>query len=551
MGRTSFVFGSNGSDMFEKLKFAESDTERIASVLAGSRYQFNVIRPLSMDPYEIRRKLDTAAGACGRDDTFICYFAGHGVLDEGELFLIVENSAKDLASTAVPAEAVTAALRPMQGSRQTVDFGLLSRGWRRRIASWRRHPGRGASIIVGKSPVLMASGRLERTRELESLQAGILTAGLISAMERNFHDADTDHDLNLTLDDIMVWLNEWTSGGMNENPIPRLFGEKKGTFLLTAPLAARTAHELLWADGSNLVFLQCAPVQPLGDFFESRRLGWIKSRPHRANEPGYALAIGKYPVTNGQYRDFVKAQKPRGAGEPTGLGFDGKAWKKGFRPWSDALFAADDLPVTCVSFSDAVKYCDWAASLKRNTGSFVDVQPFRFRDFAAFDTEFPNEDPAGWRDNVVVRVQRQMSPTPVNSPEAGGSRHNVSHLFGNVWEWCGTTFGMLRRRALNSENFANAYKLQRPHRNWNENVRLRGGSYLTDLGKSIPFLPSDKLESGIETRRCDIGFRVAAMVPTEELPEAIVQNLSLCRPLNLSHSIEQLSQINEWADFDF
>ena len=73
-----------------------------------------------------------------------------------------------------------------------------------------------------------------------------------------------------------------------------------------------------------------------------------------------AFYMDVYEVTNAQYREFVKASGHR---EPKGYGIvDGKYPKVqvDFVPWKDSRFNSPQQPVVCVSWEDAVAYCEWA-----------------------------------------------------------------------------------------------------------------------------------------------------------------------------------------------
>jgi uncharacterized caspase-like protein len=103
MARHAFVLGSNGSEAFGKLRFARSDAERIAATLSAQRYSFQIITPSTyVDPYLIRKELDTAAAACAEDDSFIIYFSGHGALVGGRLMLVLDETVPGRQTTYLP-----------------------------------------------------------------------------------------------------------------------------------------------------------------------------------------------------------------------------------------------------------------------------------------------------------------------------------------------------------------------------------------------------------------------------------------------------------------
>ena len=87
--RRAVVMGSNGSPNLSPLQYALEDAKRIKACLESPRCGFEVILLESeIDPFDIRRQLYNIAESCTPQDTFICYFAGHGVLDRGSLFFM-------------------------------------------------------------------------------------------------------------------------------------------------------------------------------------------------------------------------------------------------------------------------------------------------------------------------------------------------------------------------------------------------------------------------------------------------------------------------------
>lgn len=130
--------------------------------------------------------------------------------------------------------------------------------------------------------------------------------------------------------------------------------------------------------------------------------------------------IGRFPVTNRQYHQFV--------------------WDVGYRTpryWTGFSYAEDyeDHPVVGVSKVDAQAYCRWLAE---QTG-----QPFRLPTEAEWEKASRGVDgriyPWGgefnpWRCNTQESGKRSTTPVDFYSP-GGDSPFGVSDMAGNVWEW--------------------------------------------------------------------------------------------------------------------
>lgn len=98
---------------------------------------------------------------------------------------------------------------------------------------------------------------------------------------------------------------------------------------------------------------------------ERDKFAGLKWKPHfLTSSHGLALSIlplqprgnavwcaGRFPVTNGEYKKFVKATGHR---EPSGEHFLGGAWIGPFLPWEDPRFSASEMPIVCVDLSDAL-----------------------------------------------------------------------------------------------------------------------------------------------------------------------------------------------------
>ena len=156
--------------------------------------------------------------------------------------------------------------------------------------------------------------------------------------------------------------------------------------------------------------------------------GWYKfdweTPQHTFYLPAYY--IGKYPVTNAQYRAFVQA---------TGHSAPGY-WDEGQIPRGK-----EDHPVTWLYWKDAVAYCNWLADV---TG-----RPYRLPTEAEWEKAargshglvYPwgNNPPTERLCNFDNKV-KDTTPVGAYSPH-GDSYYGCADMAGNVWEWTSTRWG--------------------------------------------------------------------------------------------------------------
>ena len=131
--------------------------------------------------------------------------------------------------------------------------------------------------------------------------------------------------------------------------------------------------------------------------------------------------IGKYPVTNLQYKAFVQATKQHAPDY-----WDGEKIPGG----------EEDHPVVLVSWKDAVAFCAWLSQEAK--------QPFRLPTEAEWEKAargtdgriYPwgNDPPHSQRCHYAGKVQG-TSPVGHYSPQ-GDSAYGCAGMAGNVWEWC-------------------------------------------------------------------------------------------------------------------
>jgi len=196
--------------------------------------------------------------------------------------------------------------------------------------------------------------------------------------------------------------------------------------------------------------------------------------------------IGKYPVTNAQYRAFVEETEHRAPSH----------WLKGwFTKRVEFPEHLKDHPVTNVSWDDSVAYCKW---LSRRTG-----RSYRLPTEAEWEKAARGSDGRRypWGDDWDVQKANIFeaglnATTTVCSYPAGASPYGALDMAGNVWEWC-------------ADWYDSQYYSKSPARNpqgpaSGESRVLRGGSWYNydDSARSAYRDRNDP-----DDRDDDLGFR--------------------------------------------
>ena len=122
--------------------------------------------------------------------------------------------------------------------------------------------------------------------------------------------------------------------------------------------------------------------------------------------------IGRNPVTNAQYRQFIEATGRR---EP--------------RLWDDERFNQPNQPVVGVSWHDAQAYCQWAGLRLPTEAEWEKAARGNDGQEYPWGPEPPDES----RCNFARNIDRT---TEVGSYPDGASPYGCLDMAGNVWEWC-------------------------------------------------------------------------------------------------------------------
>lgn len=134
-------------------------------------------------------------------------------------------------------------------------------------------------------------------------------------------------------------------------------------------------------------------------------------------EPFY---IDEYPVTNAQYRVFLEETNYR---KPV-------LWDR------RADLTGDDLPVTGVSWMDALQYCKWAKK------SLPTAEQWEKAARGTKGSPYPwgDEPPTPDKANYHVNDWTQPTLQPAKAHDAFASPYGVKAMVGCVWEWTNTSF---------------------------------------------------------------------------------------------------------------
>jgi len=206
-------------------------------------------------------------------------------------------------------------------------------------------------------------------------------------------------------------------------------------------------------------------------------VGHADAQPREATLPGRFLLMS-YPVANALFAAFIAARAAEGRPYVTTAEQVGAAWalqEGGWRNVPGACWkhvrgaghhavALGSVPVTCVSWHDAVAFTDWLTEAERRAGTLPEGLVYRLPAEAEWEFACRAGSPGAfwWGDELddehaIHRCGRQPDrpgPAPAESPLCPGfgrcNRWGLSDMLGNVWEWCADAYprGDPRRRVL-------------------------------------------------------------------------------------------------------
>ncbi len=162
----------------------------------------------------------------------------------------------------------------------------------------------------------------------------------------------------------------------------------------------------------------------------------------------YAYRVGRYPVTNTEYRRFIEAGGYQQQQWWTENGWQDKGSRTQPSYWDNAERNQPTQPVVGVSWYEAVAYCAWLTAQGQTAGWLANGDAIRLPTSLEWEraargidqrrypwgNEPPDAERANYNDTGIGR------PTPVGCFPAGAATCGALDLAGNVWEWTSTPY---------------------------------------------------------------------------------------------------------------
>jgi len=237
------------------------------------------------------------------------------------------------------------------------------------------------------------------------------------------------------------------------------------------------------------------------------------------HDQDYGYDIGRYPITNAQFRAFVKADGYR-EHRYWGAAIAAMLWgRDGFTVSAPEdygeLFNLDNHPVVGVSWYEAMAFCAWLTEVLRQVGRLDD------NCIITLPNEPEWEKAARGKEGSLYPWGNDPDPNLANCDETGidttsamgcfpkgASLYGVEEMSGNVWEWTRSLWG----EDWQKPGFDYPYKLEDGREEMEASPGmlwvLRGGSFVFDyrLARCAYRFRYDPLN-----RFMDIGFRVVSL----------------------------------------
>jgi len=379
--RVALVIGnSNYSGDLPKLPNPANDAALMAATL--KKLGFDVVQVGNADLNQMKKALadfGTRLAAEGPQAVGLFYYAGHGLQIAGENYLIPVD-AKIKAANEVDMEAVSATLvlKQLNFAGNALNIIILdacrnnplSRGMRSADQGLARMDApMGTFIAYSTAPgSTAADGTGKNSPYTLALSKAMQKPGI--AIEEAFRDARVDV-LAATGNQQIPWESSSLTGAFEFAPGAKT-AETQTAAAAPAPAPVPTPapqpQPAAQAPAAKTKACQNCPAMvsiPAGSFM----MGSPSSEDGRQDNEGpqtrisiRAFSIGKYPVTRGQFAEFIQATGYKPAQRCHAEASPGKFEDTNKANWTNPGFdQTDQDPVVCVSWNDANAYVHWLA----------------------------------------------------------------------------------------------------------------------------------------------------------------------------------------------
>ncbi|MFA6008934.1 MAG: caspase family protein [Desulfobacteraceae bacterium] len=196
MAYRAFVVGANYG-----LKYAVDDAQRIATVLQSLGYELPepLIPPPEEDNHKLIARFKDFAAACRSEDTLLFYFAGHGIVHNGLLYLLLEtyNSRQNPLQTCLSMIEISGVLQSADTSNKLVILDCCHAGTAFRFTDF---------DFSDNYLVLTASESFEKALELKDHKAGFLSHHLHNALTTDL--ANVKQNSSVDLNALLTYLRD-------------------------------------------------------------------------------------------------------------------------------------------------------------------------------------------------------------------------------------------------------------------------------------------------------------------------------------------------------
>jgi formylglycine-generating enzyme required for sulfatase activity len=208
--------------------------------------------------------------------------------------------------------------------------------------------------------------------------------------------------------------------------------------------------------GMEMVWIPAGEFDMGSNDFESEK------KPVHRVRIGKGFWMGKYEVTNGQYRRFLADSGYDGRGEADG------DYQKHFRGNSDQPTGAD-YPMIWVSWNNAQAFCRWLSQKVNGTVRLPTEAEWEYACRAGTTSRFYSGNTDSDLDGIAWHGGNSGGKThPVGQKQANAwGLHDMS---GNVWEWCQDWYGTYPSGEMTDPTGASSGSRR----------VLRGGSWLSN-----------------------------------------------------------------------